>query len=227
MANRVIGSPLGLPAFAHIDLGALPRAGTRKLNAVQNLSATGAGMGGATAREITARASANLASIPYHFGSKDALVAEALIAETRDLIAPVLDLLTDDRPAAERATEAVSMLNDLFERSRPQVPVYLAALATSPHSPPVAEGLAALWSEVRTALVADIAGQLNTGTLPGWVDPQAMAGLILSLVNGVVIGAQTDPDGPDHRAIAAQFLSLLLAAGTVGADPTLPPETIP
>lgn len=70
-------------------------------------------------------------------------------------------------------------------------------------------------------------GPRNAGTLPGWVDPQAMAGLILSLVNGVVIGAQIDPDGPDHRAIAAQFLSLLLAAGTVGAAPTLPPETTP
>lgn len=170
------------------------------------------GMRGATAREITGRASANLASIPYHFGSKEALVAEALITETRELVAPVLDLLSSDGPAGERATEAVVLLNDLFERSLTQVPVYLAALAASPHSPPVAAGLSSLWAEVRMALASDIARQVEARTLPAWVDPQGMAAVILSLVNGVVIAAAVDPDGPDHRAVAAQFLSLLLAA---------------
>lgn len=171
------------------------------------------GMAGATAREITGRASANLASIPYHFGSKDALVAESLVTETRELVGPVLDLLSSDRPAAERATEAVVLLNDLFERSVAHVPVYLAALAALPHSPPVAAGLSSLWADVREALAADIARQLDAEALPGWVDPHAMAALILSLVNGVVIAASVDPDGPDHRIVAMQFLSLLLAAG--------------
>ncbi|MCB0977798.1 MAG: TetR/AcrR family transcriptional regulator [Acidimicrobiales bacterium] len=171
------------------------------------------GIGGATAREITGRASANLASIPYHFGSKDTLVAEALLVETRELIAPVLDLLASDRPAAERATEAVTVLNNLFEASRSQVPVYLAALAVSSHSSEVADGLADLWADVRKALAADITRQLKADALPQWVDPQAMAALILSLVNGIVIASQVDPEGPDHRAVAAQFLTLLLAAG--------------
>ncbi len=177
------------------------------------------GAGGATAREITGRASANLASIPYHFGSKDALVAEALLAETRELIAPVLEMLSSDRPAAERAVEAAGLLNELFERTQRQVPIYLAALAASPHSPQVATGLAALWTEVRTALADDIARQLHAKTLPGWVDAQAMAALILSLVNGVVIAAAVDPDGPDHRAVGVQFLALLLAAGGLPGAP--------
>ncbi len=44
----------------------------------------------------------------YHFGSKDDLVAAALLAEARELVAPVLALLSSDRPAEERAVEAVS-----------------------------------------------------------------------------------------------------------------------
>ncbi len=171
------------------------------------------GLAAATSREITSRAAANLGAITYHFGSKDHLVAEALVTEVRELVAPVLGLLASEGPADERATEAVTMLNDLFERSRTQVPVYLAALAATPHDRAVAEGLAGLWTEVRTALTSDIARQLATGTLPAWVDPSAMAALILSLVNGVVISSVVDPDGPDHRAVATQFLSLLLAAG--------------
>jgi AcrR family transcriptional regulator len=171
------------------------------------------GMPAATAREIVGRASANLASIPYHFGTKDALVTEALVAEARELVAPVLRLLADDRPAPERAVEAAGMLNELFEASRARVPVYMAALAAAPHTSEVREGLGALWADLRAGLADDIARQVEADHLPGWVAPPAMAEVILSLVNGVIVASLIDPDGPDHREVAAQFLALLLAAG--------------
>jgi len=174
------------------------------------------GMPATTAREIVGRASANLASIPYHFGTKDALVAEAMIAEAHELVAPVLALLAGDRPAVERASEAVAMLNELFEASRAQVPVYLAALAAAPHTPRVRTGLGSLWADLRARLADDIARQVDEGRLPAWVSPSAMAAAILSMVNGVIVGSVLDPDGPDHREVAAQFLALLLAAGAPG-----------
>jgi AcrR family transcriptional regulator len=174
------------------------------------------GLPAATAREIVGRASANLASIPYHFGTKDALVAEALIAEARALVAPVLALLAGDRPAAERTSDTVAMLNELFEARRSQVPVYLAALAAAPHTPDVRRGLGSLWADLRSRLAEDIARQLAEGTLPHWVSPPAMAAAILSLVNGVIVASVIDPDGPDHREMAAQFLALLLGAGVQG-----------
>jgi hypothetical protein len=93
-------------------------------------------------------------------------------------------LLAGDRPAAERATEAVAMLNALLEASRPRVPVYLAALAAAPHTPGVRSGLGTRWAEVRARLADDIAGQIDEGRLPQWVSPSAMAAAILSLVNG-------------------------------------------
>ncbi len=171
------------------------------------------GLPAVTARGITGRASANLASIPYHFGSKDALVAEALVTEVQDLVAPVLELLGSGRPPAERATEMVSMLNDLFENSREAVPTYLAALAAAPHVPDVGRGLNTLWEELRARLADDIAGQISAGLLPHWVAPPAMAGLIMAVVQGVIVASAVDPAGPDHREMAGQFLLLLLAAG--------------
>ncbi|MGE3619731.1 MAG: TetR/AcrR family transcriptional regulator [Acidimicrobiia bacterium] len=181
------------------------------------------GLPGATAREIAGRASANLAAIPYHFGSKESLVTEALVAEARDLLAPVWALLDADRPGVERAAAAVTLLNDLFDRSRDQVPVYLAALSAAPHQAEVRDGLGALWSDLRSRLADDVAAQADQGLLPAWVDPQAMAALILALVNGVVVSSVVDPDGPDHRAVAGQFLALLAVGATtggpVGRDP--------
>jgi AcrR family transcriptional regulator len=175
------------------------------------------GLPAATAREIVGRAEANLASIPYHFGTKDALVAEALIAEARDLVAPVLTLLAGDRPATERASDAVGMLNELFEARRSQVPVYLAALSAAPYTPDVRSGLGALWADLRARLADDIARQVEDGTLSQWVSPHAMAAAILSVVNGVIVASVIDPDGPDHREVAAQVLALLLAAGVPAA----------
>ena len=176
------------------------------------------GLPSLTVREIVGRASANLASIPYHFGSKSALVAEALVAEVRELIAPVLVLLASDRPPADRAGQAIAVLNELFDRNRAQIPVYLAALAESAHSPDVRDGLAGLWREVRTRLADDISRQIEFGQLPDWVSPDAMAALISAVVNGVVIASVVDAEGPDHREVATQFLLLLLVAGAHTAE---------
>jgi AcrR family transcriptional regulator len=170
------------------------------------------GLPAATAREITGRAAANLAAIPYHFGSKDALVTEALVSEARELLAPVWEVLGSDRPALERATSAVAVLNELFDGALAQVPVYLAALSSAPHSPDVQAGLAELWSELRDRLSLDIATQADAGLLPAWVEPAAMAALILAVVNGVVVSSVVHPNGPDHRAVAGQFLALLMTA---------------
>jgi AcrR family transcriptional regulator len=156
------------------------------------------GLPATTARQITGRAAANLAAIPYHFGSKDALVTEALVSEARELLAPVWELLGSDRPAVERATGAVAMLDDLFDDALDQVPA----------------GLGELWGQLRDRLARDIAAQGEDGLLPAWVEPSAMAALILAVVNGVVVSSVIDPDGPDHRAVANQFLALLMTAAT-------------
>jgi AcrR family transcriptional regulator len=196
------------------DYGVVERPGTRdQLIRATREAIRDVGIPATTAREIARRAPANLAAIPYYFGTKDALVTEALLAEARELVAPVLELLAASGPAAERAAEAVARLNELFEASREQVPVYLAALAAAPHSPDVRDALGSLWAEVRAGLAEDVAREVDGGRLPTWIAPDAMAAAILSLVNGVIVASVIDPDGPDHRVIAAQFLALLLAAG--------------
>lgn len=181
------------------------------------------GLPAVTAREITRRADANLAAIPYHFGSKEALVSEALIAEARTLLAPVWELLESPAPAADRASAAVTMLNQLFDDTRDRVPAYLAALAATPHSPEVHAGLADLWDKLHHRLAVDVTAQLEVGLLPTWVEPAAMASLILAVVNGVIVSSVIDPDGPDHRAMAGQFLALLLAAARPTGGHRSPP----
>ena len=175
------------------------------------------GLGAVTAREVAGRAQANLASIGYHFGSKDAMVAEALVDEVTDLLAPVLALLESNDAPAEKASAAITTLNDLFASAAARIPAYLAALSQAPHDPEVRTRLASLFAEVRGRLAANIELQADSGQLPDWIDPIAMAALIVAVVQGVVISAALEPaatEGIAPPAVAAQFLSLLLAART-------------
>jgi AcrR family transcriptional regulator len=67
------------------------------VEAAQALIAEG-GVEALTSRAITGRAGQNLGSITYYFGSKEALVTEAMARTARQLVAPVLNVLTDPHP---------------------------------------------------------------------------------------------------------------------------------
>jgi hypothetical protein len=48
--------------------------------------------------------------------------------------------------------------------------------------------------------------------VPAWVDPPAMAALVMAVANGIALQTRLDPSGPGHEALAGQFAGLLLAA---------------
>jgi AcrR family transcriptional regulator len=170
------------------------------------------GLAATTAREITGAAGANLAAITYHFGSKDRLVSEALLGELRAWLAPALEVLAADTEPATRTLTAIETLIATFEQLRDEAPVYLEALVQAPRFSSLHGGVVDLWAELRRSLAEQIAGMRDNGTLPAWIEPDAMAGLFVAVANGLVLHVTIDPDGPDLRAMAGQFGGLLLAA---------------
>lgn len=170
------------------------------------------GLAGATSRRITTEAGANLAAITYHFGSKDQLVADALFGELEARVAPVLALLEQDVPAVERLVVAVQGLVGEFEASRDTVPVYLEALALAAGDGPFAERGRTMVVALRARLAEVVRDLRDEGTVADWVDPEAMASLLIAAANGLALQSRLDPDGPGVPALAAQFAGLLLAA---------------
>jgi len=187
----------------------------RLLAAAGTLIAQG-GTATATSRAISARAGENLAAITYYFGSKDELVSEALIRQARTLIEPVVAELTSDRPQLEKLARAVDMLTTLFDDRRDQLAGYLACLTQSPHQARLGDEVRGLSRELQRRLAEEMRRQRSRGLVPAWVQPDAMAALIVALVNGVVAAAVVDPEQTDPRAIGQQFAALLVAAGTRG-----------
>lgn len=170
------------------------------------------GLARTTSRGITTEAEANLAAITYHFGSKDELVAEALLAGLREWLDPALARLADaDDPATGMLT-AVQTLITTFEAHRDDAPAHLEALVQAPRLPALHDGVLTLWAELQGRLAVQLSDMRAAGLLPDWIDPAPMAALLVAVANGVVLQATVDPDGVPVDAMAAQFAGLLLAA---------------
>jgi AcrR family transcriptional regulator len=141
-----------------------------------------------TARDIANRSNANLASIGYHFGSKNGLLAEAMVEGFRrwfgEVALALAELpLSDPSARLRRAVEVVSMG---AERHVGLARAFLAALASAPHDVRVRGPLAESYRESRVA----VAGLIGLGEDEAGEDA---AGLLLALFDGLLIQALLDP----------------------------------
>jgi AcrR family transcriptional regulator len=141
-----------------------------------------------TARAIAEESGANLASIGYHFGSKDALVTQAVIEgldRWLDDCADGLSRLADPSPAA-RLAQAFQVIEATRDRHQGLARNFLSALAKAQHDPELRALLAEGFRKTRPA----IAEVLDLG------DDQAgsdAAGLVLAMFDGLLFQSLLDP----------------------------------
>ena len=140
-----------------------------------------------TARAIARESGANLASIAYHFGSKDGLVTEAAIEGLDRWLADIDAELGDvaSRAPAERFRRAAEAVEKTRERHAGLARNYVAALAKAQHVPRVRRILAEGFARSRP----------NVATLLGLGDDQAgrdAAGVLLAQFHGMLIQTLLD-----------------------------------
>jgi AcrR family transcriptional regulator len=182
---------------------------TRLLEATRACIAEG-GIPAATSREIAAAAGTNLQAITYHFGSKDRLVARALVETVREWVTPALDVMREPGDPATQMLAAVQALTAHFEQRRSDAPALLEALVAAPRLPELRTAVLDLWAGLRTELAGHIAALKDDGHLAAWVEPNAMATLLIAVANGLVLQVTVDRLGPTMPELAAQFAGLLL-----------------
>ncbi len=162
------------------------------------------GYGDVSTRDIARAAKANVASITYHFGSKEALVAEALAEGFRrwltEFTSEVARAGGADRDA--RLQSAVHALGRSIERSRGLVRAFIAALSRAPHDEHLRHVLAASYRESRTGVAEFF--ELERGELG-----ELQAGVLIAMLDGLLIQWLIDPE-QSERDLAQ--LPLLLDA---------------
>ena len=130
-----------------------------------------------TARAIAEESGANLASIAYHFGSKDELVSEAVVAGLDRWLAEVDDAIGDDGAgpvtSAGEAIDATRRRHDGLARG------FAAAIARGLHDPRVRDRLVDGFKRTRPRM----ARILDLGTDQAGDDA---AGLVHSLFVGLL-----------------------------------------
>lgn len=142
-----------------------------------------------TARAIAEESGANLASIAYHFGSKDNLVTEAVIAGLDRWLEEISTALGDlaALAPAERYRRAGEVLEATRQRHTGLARNFLGALAKAQHDPRVRELLADGFRRSR----GEVAALLGLG---GGQAGDDAGGLVLALFNGLLFQQLLDPD---------------------------------
>ncbi len=166
-----------------------------------------------TARDIVAASHTNLASIGYHFGSKDALLTEAmmeLIGEWGESFAAAAA-----SPAA-RTTEARfravwRQVLTLFETDRKVLLVSFDIAVQAARAPALQSIFAASYKDVRPGLVDDFLGidGIDAKTR------KAVGGLLLALLSGMTVQYLLDPEGAptaDELTLAMKTIGRAFAA---------------
>ena len=181
-----------------------------------------------TARDLVTASQTNLHSIGYHFGSKDALLHEALAQCFDDwtarveeaAFAPLADgAHADPRELLERTLIA---LIDVFDEMRPEIHAAIEAYAPALRSAELRGKLAELYARTRRR-GADMVRRscAELGIAPPF-DPAAFSSVLTALADGLMLQWLADPDATPnaHQVLdALSGLSWLLTPHPSDQDP--------
>jgi AcrR family transcriptional regulator len=142
-----------------------------------------------TARAIASESGANIASIAYHFGSKDELVTEAVIAGLDRWLASIAQSLgeLDELQPAARLGRASAVIDATRQRHLGLARNFLGALARAQHEPRIQQ----LLSEGFRSTRPRVAELLGLGEDRAGRDA---AGLLHSMFTGLLFQTLLDPD---------------------------------
>ncbi|MFF0489568.1 TetR/AcrR family transcriptional regulator [Nocardia sp. NPDC003482] len=142
-----------------------------------------------TVRDIVFRSGSNLAAINYHFGTRDALLEQAMIESTTDAVQHILDTFGDtaeDRPSA-RLQAFLQQLIKTFTEDRALWAANIESLAQALHSGEVRDEMAAKQELARQSLARML--------VPGDRADDALGAVLLTLLDGLLIQWLLAPAG--------------------------------
>jgi AcrR family transcriptional regulator len=159
------------------------------------------GYANTTARDIAAASGANLASIGYHFGSKERLLNEALIRllEQRNRRVGKIAVVAGDGSPADFLSAMFTAAVGVFDAPRPLLAAFVEGIAQAERSDELRQQIALHYREARRGIARTLEANL------GGSDPDTMAALLLALFDGLLLQGLVDGDAipSGHQLLAA------------------------
>ena len=164
-------------------------------------------------REISSQASGtNLGAIGYHFGSKEALLNEALMRCIRLWIDELAQAAAQAaRDAGDWWHAIVAAAHRSIDEQRPVAMGYIEAWAQAQRSQQLRDQLAEHYREIRAGLAALVMPPRPDGPVPV-AEQEAVAVVLTAVCDGLLVQWMLDPDTlPDVTALARTLAPLLPA----------------
>lgn len=177
------------------------------------------GYAGATARDIAAASDANLASIGYHFGSREALLNAALIQilEQRNRHVGKIALVSGDGSSLGFLAATIGAATGVLKAPRSLFVAFVEAIAQAERSDELREQMAAHYRDARSGITEAL------GTNLGGRDPDVMASLLLAIFDGLLLQRLLEPGStPSGDQLLAALVDLAAPAleqGVTTEDP--------
>ena len=152
------------------------------------------GYANTTARDITTASGANLASIGYHFGSKEALLNEAMIrlfSRRNWRVGKKTKAASNATPLA-RLRAMFTAVDDVFKAPRPLFVSFVEAIAAAGRSNELRAQLAAHYRDARHAIADTVSSMSATGGASTEED-EVTAVLLMALFDGLALQWLLDP----------------------------------
>ncbi|HWE90146.1 MAG TPA: TetR/AcrR family transcriptional regulator [Pseudonocardiaceae bacterium] len=164
-----------------------------------------------TARDLVAASDTNLASIGYHFGSKEELLNEAIEAASEEWTDRLAEVAMADPAAApvERGVAAWATMLKLLPANRTLALSFVEALAQAERSPRLGEQLTQHYRAIRGRVAGLVAESIGAGATPEDPRCEAIASLVIAVCDGLAVQCLIDPDrmtAPEDFAAAVLML---------------------
>jgi AcrR family transcriptional regulator len=165
-----------------------------------------------TARDIANAANGNLASIGYHFGSKEALLNEAIMRACEEWTARLGEAAFasgSDSPLDQMGASWVAML-DSFEELRPVLIGLVEAVGQSAWSEDLRRELAAHYKTSREQVATMVRASLGEGDADAETNANVVASFLIAVCDGLVLQWLLDPDStPTGEELISSLSSAL------------------
>ena len=202
------GAPATSPAPAERNLG-----NREKLLRAAVVCLREKGYAATTARDLVAESGANLASIGYHFGGKEALLNEAIAEATRTWARSIEDEVFAGPPAepSEHLRRVFATSVDRFAELEPFLRSFVEAFPPAVRSRGLRAEMAAAYEDVRSAGV-EMVERMTRHAGIGDRDARTLSSLIVAVTDGLILQWLLDPDAVPN---SDQILSALGRAATL------------
>lgn len=168
-----------------------------------------------TARDIAAASNANLGSIGYHFGSKDALLREALSEGLRQWTRYFISraLAREGAGPLEHLRAFWSGAADSVEEQRGLMLAFIEALPAAARSPVLRAQFADLAEEARRASQAAIEAAIPAAEALDERTARTLASLLIAVIDGLALQWLIDPERtPTGEELIGALDSILVTA---------------